>query len=252
MKGRERLDRLLVERGLCESRTRAQALVLAGKVVVDDHAVSKPGTFVPRDAQLRLRGEDHPYVSRGGLKLRGALAAFAGIDVRGRWAMDVGASTGGFTDCLLQAGVEHVFAVDVGYGQLAWKLARDPRVSVLDRQNVRELTPHQLGRRVDLVVADCSFISLRPVLDAVVPHLQPEADVVALVKPQFEVGRERVGKGGIVRDPRAHQDAIEAVSAHARSLGFRVRGKCRSPIEGKEGNVEFFVWLSWSNEESAK
>jgi 23S rRNA (cytidine1920-2'-O)/16S rRNA (cytidine1409-2'-O)-methyltransferase len=246
MKSRDRLDRLLVERGLCESRTRAQALVLAGKVVVDDHAVTKPGTLVSRDASLRLKGQDHAYVSRGGLKLRGALDAFADLSVEGRWAMDVGASTGGFTDCLLQAGVEHVYAVDVGYGQLAWKLARDPRVTVLDRQNIRELEPSRVERPVDLVVADCSFISLRLVLEAIVPLLTPAADVVALVKPQFEVGRERVGKGGIVRDPAARRDAIDAVLARARELGFSPRGECRSPIEGKEGNVEFLVWLSWS------
>lgn len=251
MKSRDRLDRLLVERGLCESRTRAQALVLAGKVIVDDHAVSKPGTMVSTDARLRLKGGDHPFVSRGGLKLRGALDAFEALDVRDRVAMDVGASTGGFTDCLLQAGVAHVVAVDVGYGQLAWKLAQDPRVTVLDRQNIRDLDPARLERPVDLVVADCSFISLKLVLASLPPLLANPADVVALVKPQFEVGRERVGKGGIVRDPAAHRDAIDSVLAHARALGFAVRGECRSPIEGKEGNVEFLIWLAWSGLEKA-
>jgi 23S rRNA (cytidine1920-2'-O)/16S rRNA (cytidine1409-2'-O)-methyltransferase len=249
MKSRERLDRLLVERGLCESRTRAHALVLAGKVVVDDHAITKPGTMVAREAQLRLKGTDHPYVSRGGLKLRGALDQFADLEVRGRVAMDVGASTGGFTDCLLQAGVEKIFAVDVGYGQLAWKLAQDPRVVVIDRQNIRELSPSQVPIPIELVVADCSFISLTLVLPCLLPFLASRAEVVALVKPQFEVGAGRVGKGGIVRDADARRDALARVLACASELGFSVRGECESPITGREGNVEYLVWLSWNREE---
>ncbi len=252
MKARERLDRLLVERGLCESRTRAQAFVLAGKVVVDDHAITKPGTLVSRDSRLRLKEPDHPYASRGGLKLAGALGSFAELDVRGRVAMDVGASTGGFTDCLLQAGVQRIFAVDVGYGQLAWKLARDERVCVLDRENIRQLDHDKIPVPIDLVVIDCSFISLTLVLPCLPPFLAPSADLVALVKPQFEVGPERVGKGGIVRDEEAREDAVESVVARARALGFEIRGRCESPIPGKEGNVEFFVWLRWEPSKESK
>lgn len=253
MKARERLDLLLVERGLCDSRTRAQALVLAGKVVVEDHAVTKPGTMVARDVALRLKGSDHPFASRGGVKLRGALDQFADLDVRGKVAMDVGASTGGFTDCLLQAGVERVYAVDVGYGQLAWKLAKDPRVVVMDRQNIRDLSPDLVREPIELAVVDCSFISLRLVLPCLPPLLEPGAQVVALVKPQFEVGPERVGKGGIVRDSAARADALAQVRATAHELGFSVVGECESPLRGKEGNVEFFLWLGWdgsSEEES--
>ncbi|MGB1701216.1 MAG: TlyA family RNA methyltransferase, partial [Nannocystaceae bacterium] len=217
-------------------------------VVVDDHAVDKPGTMVSKDATVRLkRGHEGvlPYVSRGGLKLRGALDTFSALSVEGRVAMDVGASTGGFTDCLLQAGASRVFAVDVGYGQLAWKLNQDPRVVVLDRENIRTLEPQKVSDPVSLVVMDCSFISLRKILAPLPKFLGQEADVVALVKPQFEVGREGVGKGGIVRDPalrqRAQDDVVEAASA----LGFTLRGRCTSPILGREGNEESFVWLGW-------
>jgi 23S rRNA (cytidine1920-2'-O)/16S rRNA (cytidine1409-2'-O)-methyltransferase len=246
MKPRERLDLLLVERGLCDSRSRAQALVLAGKVVVEDHAVTKPGTMVARDAALRLKGSDHPFVSRGGVKLRGALDHFDGLDVRDKVAMDVGASTGGFSDCLLQAGTKRVFAIDVGYGQLAWKLAQDSRVEVLDRQNIRELSPDQIDQPIELVVADCSFISLKLVLPCLPPFLATGAQVVALVKPQFEVGPERVGKGGIVRDVAAREDALTRVRDTAIGLGFQVVDECESVLPGKEGNVEFFTWLSWN------
>lgn len=240
-----RLDRLLVERELCESRTRAQALIMAGKVVVGEHAASKAGQLVAADAVVRVRGLDHPYVSRGGVKLRGALDAFAEIAVAGRVAMDIGASTGGFTDCLLQAGAARVFAVDVGYGQLAWKLASDPRVVVLDRTNIRNLEAGRIGEPVALVVADCSFISLTKVLPSVPKFLANEADVVALIKPQFEVGAGRVGKGGVVRDAEARGEAVAGVIAAAGELGFRVAGVCDSPITGQDGNVEFFAWLRW-------
>lgn len=250
---RVRLDKLVVERGLAETRTKAQALILAGAVVVDDHAVDKPGTQVRADAAVRLKkgaGEVMPFVSRGGQKLQGALEDFAGrtpaLDVTGRVAMDVGASTGGFTDCLLQAGVARVYAVDVGYGQLAWKLTQDPRVTVLDRQNIRSLQPEQLGEPVSLAVADCSFISLLKVLEALPPLLADGADVVALIKPQFEVGRDGVGKGGIVRDATLRAQARERVIEGARALGFVDRGWCTSPIRGREGNEEFLVWLVWS------
>jgi 23S rRNA (cytidine1920-2'-O)/16S rRNA (cytidine1409-2'-O)-methyltransferase len=244
---RVRLDKLVVDRGLCDSRTRAQALIVAGKVVVGDHTETKPGTLVAGDAEVRLRGQDHAYVSRGGLKLRGALDHFAagGLDARGKVAMDIGASTGGFTDCLLQAGATRVYAVDVGYGQLAWKLAGDPRVVVLDRTNIRTLAREAIPEPMDLVVADCSFISLTKVLPCVPPFLAAQADVVALVKPQFELGPGRVGKGGIVRDPNDHAEALAEVAAAAAELGFKKAGACDSPILGQEGNREFLLWLQW-------
>ncbi|MFO7567627.1 MAG: TlyA family RNA methyltransferase [Enhygromyxa sp.] len=239
-----RLDKLLVDRGLCDSRTRAQALILAGEVVVGDHAVTKPGTAVDADAPLRLKGGPvNPYVSRGGLKLRAALDGFP-ITVEGAVCLDVGASTGGFTDCLLQAGAARVYALDVGYGQLAWKLASDPRVVVMDRQNIRKLEPGQIPEPIDLAVADCSFVSLTKVLPHLPPLLRPGAEVVLLVKPQFEVGRERVGKGGIVRDDAARLAALANVEAAARELGFAVRGHLESPIPGREGNREWLLWLA--------
>jgi len=243
--GKIRLDRLLVDRELCESPTRAQALIMAGKVVVDEHAASKPGQLVAVDAAVRVRGQDHPYVSRGGVKLRGALDRFAEVAVAGRVAIDIGASTGGFTDCLLQAGAARVYAVDVGYGQLAWRLATDPRVVVLDRTNIRKLAQGQIAEPVQLAVADCSFISLTKVLPSVPPLLAAQAEVVALIKPQFEVGAGRVGKGGVVREVAAREEAVAAVVATAEELGFRVAGTCDSPITGQDGNVEFFVWLRW-------
>lgn len=242
--GKLRLDKLLVERGLCESRTRAQAVILAGEVVVGDHAVSKPGTLVDTDASVRLKGDSNPYVSRGGLKLRAALDSFA-ITVSEAVCMDVGASTGGFTDCLLQAGAARVYAIDVGYGQLAWKLASDARVVVLDRQNIRELSPTQIPEPIDLAVADCSFISLTKVLPHLPKFLRTRADVIALVKPQFEVGRELVGKRGVVRDDELREAARTRVEAHARELGFEVRGHVPSPITGREGNREWLSWLTW-------
>ena len=246
--GRARLDLLVVERGLATSRSRAQALILAGAVVVDEHTVDKPGTAIRKDAHIRLK-QGHanvlPYVSRGGLKLRGALDAFTALAVEGRVAMDVGASTGGFTDCLLQAGVARVFAVDVGYGQMAWKLAQDPRVTVLDRENIRTLEPAKITAPVEVVVADCSFISLHKVLEPLPRFLAHGADVVALVKPQFEVGPEGVGKGGIVRDAGLRAQAQRDVIDAATRLGFDCQGTCPSPIKGREGNEESFVWLRW-------
>ncbi|MEZ4382736.1 MAG: TlyA family RNA methyltransferase [Nannocystaceae bacterium] len=246
---KERLDKLLVARGLCETRSRAQALIVAGKVIVGEHAESKPGTAVRVDAALRIKGEDHGFVSRGGLKLKGALDVFAagepGLDVRGRVAMDVGASTGGFTDCLLQEGVATVYAVDVGYGQLAWRLAQDPRVVNIERQNIRTLAREAIPAAIELVVIDCSFISLTKVLPSLPPFLASGADLVALVKPQFEVGREAVGKGGVVRDPAARQRALDTVEAAARELGFVVRGVCDASIRGQKGNLEMLLWLTW-------
>ncbi len=243
---KERLDKLLVARELAETRTRAQALIMAGKVRVQETTVDKPGTAVAVDAAITVVGQLHPYVSRGGVKLAGALDAFEGLDVTGRVAMDVGASTGGFTDCLLQRGVAKVFAVDVGYGQLAWKLVSDPRVVVLDRQNIRKLEPAQIDAPVSVVVADCSFIALAKVLPHLPAFLTPGADAVVLVKPQFELEPDRVGKGGIVRDEQARADAVASVERAAASCGFACHGKVTSPISGRDGNVEFLLWLRWT------
>lgn len=242
MARKERIDVLLVERGLAASRDRAKRLLLAGQVLVDDRPVDKAGTRVARDAAIRLRGQDHPYVSRGGLKLAGALKDL-GIDVRGVRALDVGASTGGFTDCLLQAGAEAVVAVDVGTNQLHWKLRQDPRVEVHEQTDVRALTREVVGD-VSLVVIDASFISLRLVLAPVVAVVDPGTEVVALVKPQFEVGRAQVSKGGVVRDDALRQEAVDGVSAIARELGFAEIGRVDSCLAGaKSGNREVFLHL---------
>ena len=242
MAAKERLDKLLVDRGLVVSRERARALILAGQVMVGGHAVDKAGAQVASDASLRFRGEDLPYVSRGGVKLAHALDAFA-IDVTGSTAIDVGASTGGFTDCLLQRGAAKVFAVDVGYGQLAWKLRQDPRVVCLERTNIRHLTPALLGVSPELAVIDASFISLDKVLPPTLALLTVDAAVVALIKPQFEVGKGRLGKGGVVRDPGQHAEVIERVCAVAASLGCKVLGVTASPLLGQKGNREFLVHL---------
>lgn len=243
--GKIRLDRLLVDRELCESPARAQALIMAGKVVVGEHTETKPGTLVAGDVSVRVRGTELGFVSRGGVKLRGALDRFPELVVAGRVAIDIGASTGGFTDCLLQAGAARVFAVDVGYGQLAWKLVQDPRVVVLDRTNIRKLAPEQIGAPAQLAVADCSFISLTKVLPSVPRLLAPGADVVALIKPQFEAEADAVERGGVVRDGKVREAAVARVIAAAGRLGFVVAGVCDSPITGQDGNVEFFVWLRW-------
>ncbi len=245
MATRTRLDVLLVERGLVESRQRAQARIMAGDVFVGGERVDKPGTKIAEDAALEVRGEENPFVSRGGLKLEHALRAF-GLEVSGCVAMDVGASTGGFTDCLLQRGASRVYAVDVGYGQLAWRLRQDPRVVNLERTNIRALSAAQVPERMEVVVADCSFISLRLVLPPVLPFLAPGAQAVVLVKPQFEVGRGRVGKGGVVRDEELRQETIAELSAFASSLGFGVLGGVDSAIRGPQGNLEHLLWLQWS------
>ncbi len=234
---KRRIDVLLVERELAETRQRAQALVLAGEVTVNGQVVPKPGMLVPADAEISVR-QPLRYVSRGGLKLEGALTEFQ-IHVAGKLCADIGASTGGFTDCLLQNGAARVYAIDVGYGQLAWKLRTDPRVVVMDRVNIRFLA--SLPERVDLVTIDASFISLELILPSVKNLLQPFGSVVALVKPQFEAGRAQVGKGGIVRDPGVHRMVLARVAKRAMDDAWRVRGIARSPIVGAEGNVEFFI-----------
>ncbi|MFQ5509912.1 MAG: TlyA family RNA methyltransferase [Leptospirillia bacterium] len=242
---RIRLDQLLVDRGLVESRTRAQSTIMAGRVRVDGQVVSKSGTRVEAEADITC-AEPPPFVSRGGQKLAAALAEF-GISPAGRVCLDAGASTGGFTDCLLKNGASRVYAVDVGYGQLDDRVANDPRVVVMDRTNVRHLPPSDLPETMDLVVGDLSFISLTLVLPALAGVMRPDAEMVLLVKPQFEVGRENVGKGGIVRDEAAREGAIERVVTAAAELGLSLSGRMTSPITGAKGNVEFLIHLTRGN-----
>jgi 23S rRNA (cytidine1920-2'-O)/16S rRNA (cytidine1409-2'-O)-methyltransferase len=242
---RSRLDTELVRRGLARSREQAVELIAAGRVTVAGQTAAKAATQVSRGAPVAISGAgDGPeYVSRGGHKLAGALAAFPGLAVAGRRCLDAGASTGGFTDVLLRAGAAHVVAVDVGYGQLAWSLRTDPRVTVLDRVNVRTLSPAQVAPPPEVVVADLSFISLTLVLPALVGCAAPDADFVLLVKPQFELGKGRVGAGGVVRDPADRAEAVRSVCDAAKSSGLGVRGVTASPLPGPAGNVEYFVWL---------
>jgi len=245
LKDRARLDVLLVERGLTASRERARALILAGQVRVDGQPVTKAGTSVDATAALTVDGPDHPWVSRGGIKLAHALDTFA-IDVQHRLALDVGASTGGFTDVLLQRGARRVVALDVGHGQLDWKLRSDPRVVVREHVNARHLSAADLpedARTFGIVTIDVSFISLRLILPVVVPLLDADGDVVALVKPQFEAGRAEVGKGGIVRDAGVHRRVVDDVAGAADALGLTPVTVIESPIHGMEGNVEFLMHL---------
>jgi 23S rRNA (cytidine1920-2'-O)/16S rRNA (cytidine1409-2'-O)-methyltransferase len=242
---KERLDTALVQRGLVASRERARALILAGEVRVNGQLATKAGTPVDADATVTLAKADHPYVSRGGVKLAHALDLF-GIDVTGRTGLDIGASTGGFTDVLLQRGAARVVALDVGHGQLDWKLRSDPRVIVMERFNARSLTPDDLpanARTFGIVTIDVSFISLRHILPVVPPLLLPSGDLVALVKPQFESRREEVGKGGIVRDEEIHARVLDEVTAAADTLGLTRHGATESPITGTEGNREFLAWF---------
>ncbi len=234
---KERLDLLLVERGLADSRQQAQRLIMAGEVTVEGQVVDKPGARVAVAARLTVAG-GLPYVSRGGCKLAAALDAF-GLDVSGWIAADVGASTGGFTDCLLQRGAARVYAIDVGYGQLAWKLQQDPRVVVMDRTNARYL--ERLPEVVDLATVDVSFISLRLILPTVAGWLRPDGRIVALIKPQFEAGRRQVGKGGVVRDPAVHRAVLQEIVAWAQAQGLGLQGLLRSPITGPAGNIEFLA-----------
>lgn len=239
---KERIDKLLVDRGLVASRERARALILAGAVLVDEQVVDKAGAQIARDAEIRLKGEDIPFVSRGGLKLAKGLDAFA-LNVRERIAIDVGASTGGFTDCLLQRGTRKVYAVDVGYGQLAWSLRTDPRVINLERTNIRNLRRADLAEQPDLAVIDASFISLAIVLPATLSLLTSDAIIVALIKPQFEVGKGAVGKGGVVRDANQHDQVVVKIRTLAEQLGCQVLGVTESPILGPKGNKEFLICL---------
>jgi 23S rRNA (cytidine1920-2'-O)/16S rRNA (cytidine1409-2'-O)-methyltransferase len=236
---KKRLDVLLVERGLVESRQRAQSLIMAGQVLVDDDVVDKPGKRIAEDARVTIR-EGLPYVSRGGIKLEHALDRFE-VDVAGKISADVGASTGGFTDCLLQRGARRVYAVDVGYGQLAWPLRQDPRVVVLERTNIRYL--ESLPETIDLATVDVAFISLELVLPKVMDFLQPKGEIIALIKPQFEAEREQVGKG-VVRDPAVHRAVLEKIAVWAMDNRLQVRGLIPSPLKGPAGNLEFFAHLS--------
>lgn len=243
MKHKERLDVLLVEKGLCESRSRAQAVIMSGEVYVNGQKSDKPGTPTDVEAEIEIRGNACPYVSRGGLKLEKALRDF-GVDPTGLTCLDSGASTGGFTDCLLQNGAKQVFAIDVGYGQLAWSIRTDPRVVCMERTNIRYVTPEQLVTPVQLAVIDVSFISLRIVLPAVKALLSADGQIICLIKPQFEAGKENVGKKGVVRDPAVHQAVLNSFLQLADELQMTVCNLTFSPVKGPEGNIEFLGHLS--------
>jgi len=237
-----RLDSLLLQRGLAADLKRARTLILSGAVLVDDQITDKAGTLFPEDVDLRIKGDANPYVSRGGIKLNGALQSF-GFCVRDLVAIDVGASTGGFTDCLLQAGARKVYAVDVGYGQLAWKLRQDPRVVPIERTNIRHYDGAGIVDAIDMAVIDASFISLRLVIPPVVGLVKNGAALLCLVKPQFEVARGEVGEKGVVRDPLLHERTLEKIATFCRGIGLEVLGRCDSPITGPAGNREFFLYL---------
>ncbi len=237
-----RLDQLVFDKGLAESRERAKAYIMAGSVYVNGQKETKPGTSVTEDAAVEMRGETLPYVSRGGWKLEKALRVFP-IDVKDAVCIDCGASTGGFTDVLLQSGAAKIYAVDVGYGQLAWSLRTDPRVVCMERTNIRYVTHEQIPEEMDVAVADLSFISLRLILGAVGALLKPEGEMVCLVKPQFEAGKDKVGKKGVVRDPVVHAEVLREFLRYAPECGFGVRGLDFSPIRGPEGNIEYLAWL---------
>lgn len=239
---KERLDVLLVQRGLSSSRERAKADIMSGLVYVAGQRVDKAGTSVPEDAEIELRGSSLAFVSRGGLKLEKALDTF-GVTPNGKICVDCGASTGGFTDCMLKRGAEKVYAIDVGYGQLAWSLRSDERVVVMERTNIRYVTHEQVPDEIQLAVIDVSFISLRIVLPAVKALLAPNGEIVCLIKPQFEAGKEKVGKKGVVRDISVHKEVLRDFVANAEALGFGVKGITFSPIKGPEGNIEYLGWL---------
>ena len=243
MKHKERLDVLLTQKGLCDSRSRAQALIMSGEVYVNGLKCDKAGTPVEVEAQIEIRGNACPYVSRGGLKLEKALRDF-GVDPAGFVCSDSGASTGGFTDCLLQKGAKKVFAIDVGYGQLAWSIRTDERVVCMERTNIRYVKPEDLGEPLDLSVVDVSFISLRIVLPAIKSLLKPTGQIVCLIKPQFEAGKDKVGKKGVVRDAAVHEEVLNSFLSLAAELGLTVRNLTFSPVKGPEGNIEFLGYLS--------
>ncbi len=242
MAKKKRLDLMVVERGLAASRQRAKSLIMTGRILVNHRPHDKPGTLISPDDEILLKGEDLPYVSRGGLKLKAALENFS-IDPHDLVCLDAGASTGGFTDCLLQHGARRVFAVDVGYGQLAWTLRQDPRVVVIERTNIRHMTAASVPDPVDLAVIDVSFISLTIVVPSVLKFLKKEGGIVALIKPQFEVGRENVGKGGVVRDPALHRQVVDTLSRFFTEMDLTPIHTIPSPIRGPKGNREFLTHL---------
>lgn len=245
---KQRIDVLLVEKGFFESREKAKASIMAGIVYVNEQKVDKAGEEVLVDANIEVRGSICPYVSRGGLKLEKAINSFE-IVLENKVCMDIGASTGGFTDCMLQNGAKKVFSVDVGYGQFAWKLRQDTRVVCMERTNIRYVTEEDIGEKLDFASIDVSFISLTKVLPVAFSLLKDSGEVVALIKPQFEAGREQVGKKGVVRDPEVHKEVIRKVIDFANSIGFGVKGLSFSPIKGPEGNIEFLVYLYKGNDE---
>ena len=250
MKIKKRLDVLLVERLYADSRTKAQAIIMSGNVYVNGQKADKPGTSFEETVEIEVRGATCPYVSRGGLKLEKALRDF-GVDPTGYVCSDSGASTGGFTDCLLQQGASKVFAIDVGYGQLDWKIRSDPRVVVMERTNVRYVTPEQLGEPLDLSVVDVSFISLRIVLPVIKTFLkETSGQVLCLIKPQFEAGKEKVGKKGVVRDPNVHKEVLDDFVSLTKEIGFHILGLTFSPVKGPEGNIEFLAHLTLTETES--
>ena len=240
---KERLDVLLVEKNLVQSRARAKTTIMAGMVLVDGNKIDKAGTMVKENADIRILGNDIPYVSRGGLKLEKAIKEF-GVVLTGKVTADIGASTGGFTDCMLQNGAVKVFAIDVGYGQLDWSLRTDERVINMERTNVRNVTPEDIGEPIDLASIDVAFISLEKVLPAVKAMLKPTGEIVALIKPQFEAGKEKVGKKGVVRDSKVHLEVIHNVVAVAREMDFVTKELTFSPVKGPEGNIEYLIWLT--------
>ena len=249
MKIKKRLDVLLVEHGYAETRTKAQAVIMSGLVYVAGQKADKPGMSFEENCEIEVRGATCPYVSRGGLKLEKALRDF-GVDPSGYVCSDSGASTGGFTDCLLQQGAKKVFAIDVGYGQLDWKIRSDPRVVVMERTNVRYVTPEQLGEPLDLSVVDVSFISLRIVLPVIKTFLKENSgQVLCLIKPQFEAGKEKVGKKGVVRDPAVHKEVLDDFVALTKEIGFKILGLTFSPVKGPEGNIEFLSHLTLADVE---
>lgn len=239
---KERIDVLLVEKGFFESREKAKASIMAGVVYVDEQKIDKAGEEVSIDAKIEVRGNVCPYVSRGGLKLEKAINSF-GVNLKDKVCMDIGASTGGFTDCMLQNGARKVFSVDVGYGQFAWKLRQDERVVCMERTNIRYVTEEQIGEKLDFASIDVSFISLTKVLPVAFNLLKDDGEVVALIKPQFEAGREQVGKKGVVRDSKVHKEVIEKVIDFSRNIGFCIKNLSFSPIKGPEGNIEFLLYL---------
>lgn len=249
MRNKDRLDVVMVEQKLAETRSKAQALIMAGDVYIGEQKMDKAGTMVPCDSAITVRSSACPYVSRGGLKLEKALRDF-GVNVSGFVCSDSGASTGGFTDCLLQQGAQKVFAIDVGYGQLAWKIRNDPRVVTMERTNIRYVKPEDLGEPLDLSVVDVSFISLHTVLPAIKDLLKPTGQILCLIKPQFEAGKGKVGKKGVVREPEIHREVLENFVALAEKLQMRICALTYSPVKGPEGNIEFLAHLAMGEGEA--